>query len=262
MKSPSTTFFTGTATSIASASPNSSDVTFDVELFWRGPMPPESKVVPRGVEPQKYPTFDVLYESLGTGDNIVAGRRYHVIAKNESANPCSVFDAKDHPHLTDGIEPVDAYGDFVSRAPPAPSGPVDNTEAKADWWAKSIRVAVLLGVLTALAVVVARQRRGSRHPGLGAIIGLDVGAALTWWEVLLPELLRDGEFYEIEDPLLALGFPLLVVGTAVGAIVGALLPRSAPGRSGRTVAVVLTSVVGCLIAAWVYAWFTGIVNPL
>lgn len=263
MKSPSETFFTGTARSIESVSQSRSDVTFDVELLWHGSDVPESEVVEKGEKAQSYPTFVVRFHTLRTGSDLVTGRRYHVVlSENKSSNPCGVFDADDLPHLTDGIDPIAAFGDFAHRTP-GPLEPVRNDAERARWWAASIGAAVLLGVATLMAFLSARRRPGTRHPGLGALIGLDVGAALAGWVILLPSL-RDGDFYEITDPLIILGLPLLIVGSAVGAIVGTVIRRggadTTPRRAGRSVALVVISLVACLLGTLIWLWGTGVVN--
>ncbi|NNM46097.1 hypothetical protein [Knoellia koreensis] len=56
-------------------------------------------------------------------------------------------------------------------------------------------------------------------PERGALIGLAVGAVLVVLLILLPAALQ-GDFYEITDPLVVMGIPLLVLGAAVGALVG------------------------------------------
>lgn len=61
-----------------------------------------------------------------------------------------------------------------------------------------------------------------RGPVRGALIGLAVGALLVVLIVVLPAALQ-GDFYEITDPLVVMGIPLLVLGAAVGAVVGGRL---------------------------------------
>jgi hypothetical protein len=231
-------------------------VTFEVQLLWHATHPtdyPAWRVVERGQKPPEYPTFELSVSGTTSGNaELVPGRRYHVIFNDQAANACSVFGAKQHQHLTDGLTPVDAYGDFVSQAPAAPSGPVDNSDVRADWWGRSIVGALSLGALTLVAFVVARRKRGTRHPGLGAIIGLDVGAVLAWWSIILPDLRSDSDFYEILTPLIFMGIPLLILGSALGAIVGTFIRTGAkdsaeqqPGQAQRVVAV---SIYGILIA--------------
>jgi hypothetical protein len=65
------------------------------------------------------------------------------------------------------------------------------------------------------------------RPALGAAIGLSVGLGMVGLLVLLPRALQ-GSFSEVSDPLVIMGVPLLVIGAAVGAIVGG------PGRRGMT----------------------------
>jgi hypothetical protein len=52
-------------------------------------------------------------------------------------------------------------------------------------------------------------------------MGLAAGAVLVGLLVLLPAALQ-GDFYEITDPLVVMGVPLLVLGAVVGAVVGAV----------------------------------------
>ena len=201
-------------------------------------------------------------ETFFTGDDVVTGKRYHVIMENKSANPCGVFDAEEFPHLTDGIGPVDAFGIDAHRAAD-PSGPVDNNGENARWLVASVGAAGLLSAATLVAFLVARRRRSTRHPALGALIGLDVGAALAGWLFLLPRL-RDGDFYEVTDTLIFGALPLLIVGSAIGAIVGAFAHRGDADtnswQTGRSAAVVAASLAVCLLGTWLWLWGTGVVN--
>jgi hypothetical protein len=106
------------------------------------------------------------------------------------------------------------------------------------------------------------------RPGRGAAIGLAVGVALVGLLILLPGALQ-GSFYEIADPLAIMGVPLLVVGAAVGALVGA------PGRGAVTevqappaprpsaLAVVVggtVALLACLLAVWLFLWGVGVLD--
>lgn len=107
-----------------------------------------------------------------------------------------------------------------------------------------------------------RSVRG--RAGLGAAIGLWVGLALIGLLILLPRA-REGSFYEVGDPLIVMGVPLLVMGTAVGAMVGVALARSPRQSSSqptqRSTATLFTVVIfGCLVAVWVILWGTGLLN--
>jgi hypothetical protein len=257
MKSSSATFFTGRAVKVRSVSESrSSEVTFDVELLWYAAHPndyPAWRVVERGQKHPEYPTFELTVSGTASGNaELVSGRRYHVIFENQATNECSVFGAKQHQHLTDALTPVDAYGDFVSQAPPAPSGPADNSEVQAEWQRRSVAGALILGVFTLVAFVVARRIRSSRHPGLGAVIGLDVGAVLAWWSIIWPDLRSDSDFYEILTPLIFMGLPLLILGTALGTLVGTFIRTGGkdseeqhPGQPRRAI---VASVYAVLIA--------------
>lgn len=55
------------------------------------------------------------------------------------------------------------------------------------------------------------------RPGPGAAIGLAVGIALVALVIWLPAAMW-GDFYEITDPLVFMGLPMMIVGTAVGAL--------------------------------------------
>ena len=102
------------------------------------------------------------------------------------------------------------------------------------------------------------------RPGTGAAIGACVGLALIGLLILLPSARQDS-FYEVSDALLVMGVPLLVIGTAVGAMVGAALGRgrrSSPPHGTRwsTVVLVVVSVVGCVVAVWLFLWGTGLLT--
>ena len=103
----------------------------------------------------------------------------------------------------------------------------------------------------------------SGRAGLGAVVGAGAGATLAGLLILLPAA-RDGDYYEITDPLVFLGLPLLVIGAAVGAIAGALIRRShldSKRRSGRPrAAVIVGCLMACMIGVWLWLWGNGSVN--
>jgi hypothetical protein len=83
--------------------------------------------------------------------------------------------------------------------------------------------------------------------------------------ILLPRALQ-GSFYEVTDPLVIMGVPLLVIGAAVGAMVGApgrramtAVQRSpTPRPSARAVVVGGTvPAAACLLAVWLFLWGVG-----
>lgn len=110
------------------------------------------------------------------------------------------------------------------------------------------------------------ETRGVKgRPALGAAIGLSVGLAMVGLLILLPMALQ-GSFYEVSDPLVIMGVPLVVISAAVGSIV------AGPGRRGmadvqggstarpRTRAVVvgrMVALVACLLALWLFLWGVG-----
>ncbi len=95
----------------------------------------------------------------------------------------------------------------------------------------------------------------------GALLGFAVGAALGGLLILVPRA-RQGSFYEVGDPLLVMGLPLLVVGTAVGAMVDAALGRrfgagAGSSRSSGLVGIAIGLVAILLAGVW-FLWGTGI----
>jgi hypothetical protein len=100
--------------------------------------------------------------------------------------------------------------------------------------------------------------------GLGAVIGLWVGLVLIGLLIVLPRA-RAGSFYEVGDPIIVMGVPLLMIGTAVGAMVGLALDR----RRGadvlshqRTRGVVLLGLVACVLAVGLFLWGTGLLDRI
>lgn len=98
--------------------------------------------------------------------------------------------------------------------------------------------------------------------GLGATIGVSVGLALVGLLILLPRA-RLGSFYEVGDPLMVMGVPLLVVGLAVGAVLGMALEQrrgagvlTHPPRGG----VLIFGLVACGLAVWLFLWGTGLLG--
>lgn len=85
---------------------------------------------------------------------------------------------------------------------------------------------------------VARLARGDStqlmrgRPGPGALIGLAIGAALVALLIWLPRALT-GDYYEIGDPLVVMGVPIIVVSVAMGALIGV---RSKAVGDGSTTA--------------------------
>ena len=67
------------------------------------------------------------------------------------------------------------------------------------------------------------------NPGRGALVGLCFGVAAVALLILLPSAIA-GDWYEITDPLVVMGLPMVAVGTGLGALVGV---RGRPaGKSG------------------------------
>ena len=105
-----------------------------------------------------------------------------------------------------------------------------------------------------------------RWPGLGAVIGSCVGLVLIGLLILLPRA-RQNSFYEVSDALLVMGIPLLILGTAVGALVGGALGPTRRGSQSQptrrsTVTLVVMCLLGCVLAVWLFLWGTGFLNAL
>ena len=92
----------------------------------------------------------------------------------------------------------------------------------------------------------------------GAAIGGTVGAVAISALILGPATVRL-DAYEISDPLVYMGLPLLAVATAAGVFVGALLgaPRRRPSAAGASTVKplvprrVLLGAVAAVIVGWV-----------
>ena len=105
------------------------------------------------------------------------------------------------------------------------------------------------------------------RPGPGAAIGLAVGIALVALVIWLPAAMR-GDFYGITDPLVYMGLPMMIVGTAVGALIGVPSPPATgpglsglPRRSSRTsnAVVAVVAVTAAFLATWFFLMATGTV---
>lgn len=101
---------------------------------------------------------------------------------------------------------------------------------------------------------------------LGAVIGSCVGLALIGLLILLPAVLGHS-FYEVSDVLLVKGAPLLVIGTAIGAMVGVAVSRShreppSQPRRRTTIILVVVGLIGCVLAVWLFEWGTGRLDAL
>jgi hypothetical protein len=95
-----------------------------------------------------------------------------------------------------------------------------------------------------------------------------VGLALVVVLIVLPSVVED-DYYEIIDPLVFMGVPLLVVSAALGALVGAPRPQAEPGGDAEEAqrpsalarAVVSTVAVAAAAAAtWLFLWAVGAVD--
>jgi len=89
-----------------------------------------------------------------------------------------------------------------------------------------------------------------------------VGLALIGLLILLPRA-RQGSFYEVGDPLIVMGVLLLVMGTAVGAMLGLALDR----RRGADVLThqttrgfVILGLGACALAVCLFLWGTGLLG--
>ena len=105
------------------------------------------------------------------------------------------------------------------------------------------------------------------RPGPGALIGLAIGAAVVALLIWLPRALS-GDYYEIGDPLVVMGIPIIVVSVAIGALIG-VPPSHAAGEGSTTEAqrssrtsrtfVALGAVTAAALAILFFLWGIGAV---
>ena len=94
---------------------------------------------------------------------------------------------------------------------------------------------------------------------VGAVAGLWMALATIFVLILWPRL-DDGDFYEVGDPLVYLGLPVLLVLLIAGALVGLASGISVRcrGVSARTQTLVMaTGLVGIALLVGLYAWGVG-----
>jgi drug/metabolite transporter (DMT)-like permease len=104
------------------------------------------------------------------------------------------------------------------------------------------------------------------RPGRGAVFGGAAGCALGILLILLPRAM-EGDYYEVTDPLVFMGIPLVVIGAAIGALVGASPhvvtdgpTETRPSTHGR-VMVAIVAVGAAVLAGWLLLWAIGAVDP-
>lgn len=104
-----------------------------------------------------------------------------------------------------------------------------------------------------------------RPTGRGALVGFVVGAALVVLSILLPAVIRD-DYYEIGDPLLFMGVPLVVMAVAAGTLVGGLAGTRRTRNQGtsdatrRTMPLIVVMTIGTVAACLlILTVVTGIV---
>ena len=94
-----------------------------------------------------------------------------------------------------------------------------------------------------------------------------MGLALVVVLIVLPRMVQ-GDYYEIVDPLVFMGLPLMVVGGAVGAVVGVssrslategVVDEARRPRTAR-VAVVVVASAAAATAIWLFLWAVGAVD--
>lgn len=95
-----------------------------------------------------------------------------------------------------------------------------------------------------------------------AAVGLWLGLALIAWLILLPRA-RHGLFYEVGDPLIVMGAPMLLLGVAIGASAGSALdtkpdPKVFPRRA--TIVGLALGAAGVVLTVTLMLWGTGIVG--
>jgi hypothetical protein len=233
---------TGKATAVDSPTKDLAKMRLRVHKVWSGPK------VERQVSVQ---ISGLRHAGM---EPATVGTWYHVLIEEDgSAGPCTVWRVDDFPtNLMGGLTPQQTYP--VKYRPVIFDEPVDNSAEKAEWWRTTAVAAVSLAALTFVSVLKARRRpTGKRHPGLGALVGLDVGAAVGGGLVILP-LLRQGNFYEAGTPLLFGFLPILVVATALGTVVGTFI-------RGSTARVVLATVSACLVLGPPIVWCWWLLMP-
>lgn len=114
-----------------------------------------------------------------------------------------------------------------------------------------------------------RHTQGMRgRPGKGAGIGLAVGIALVALLICLPAVITS-DTYETGDSLVFMGLPIVVVGVALGALIGAPSARAPdggsaelayqPARRGR-VLLAIAAVTAVLITIAFFLTATGAVG--
>lgn len=110
--------------------------------------------------------------------------------------------------------------------------------------------------------------------GRGALVGAAVGLLVVTLLIWLPQS-RQIDFQWITDAFVFMGVPIIVICSAVGAVVGALSSKAAatpdavgpgaalgpPRQSARARAlVVLGAVAAIVLAIWVFLGATGMVS--
>ena len=109
------------------------------------------------------------------------------------------------------------------------------------------------------------------HPGRGAVVGAAAGLLLAVSLIVLPRMV-EGDYYEIADPLVFMGLPLLAVSAAVGALIAVLVPRAAvegavgddPGAPRRPsavgVVILVVTITTAVTGIWLFLWAVGTVD--
>jgi hypothetical protein len=93
---------------------------------------------------------------------------------------------------------------------------------------------------------------------VGAVVGLWLGLFAIFVLILWPR--RDGDFYEVGDPLVYLGLPVLAVLLLAGALMGmatGFRARHRPLSPQTRRATALTGLVGLGLLVSLYAWGVG-----